>query len=386
MTNPVRVPFAPPFIGEEEIESVAETLRSGWLASGPKTAKFEERFRALVEVEGAVATSGCTGALHIAMVALGVGQGSDDEVILPALTFPSTGLAVVHAGGRPVIADVRRDTYTLDPEALAKAITKNTRAVMLMHYGGYPTDYAAVAEVADAAGIPILEDAAHGIGCRIGDKPAGSLGVAGAFSFYANKNITSIEGGMLVSDRADILERARRLRLHGISRDAYKRTAGSSWRYEVVEPGFKYPMNDVQAAVGLGQLDRLDGFQEHRAAVADAYHTELADIPGIRLPARAPAGSVHGNHLFAIEVDPAIVGMDREEFGVRLAELGIQTSVHFVPLHLHPYFQKEWGYSEGQFPVTEEIFERILSIPMFGTMTTEQAAIVVEAIRSLTES
>jgi dTDP-4-amino-4,6-dideoxygalactose transaminase len=374
-SSKVRVAFAPPFIGEEEIAEVVATLRSGWLAAGPRVAAFEVAFRALVGSPFVVATSSCTGALHIALHVFDVDGG---EVVLPTMTFAATALTAVHAGARPVLADIEEDTLNVDPADVARRMTPRTRAIMAVHYAGLPCAIDELVAMARGAGVPLVEDAAHAIGCYSKGRHAGSIGDAGAFSFYANKNLTTIEGGMLTTARQDLAERARTLRLQGISRDAWRREGGSSWRYDVVEAGFKYPMNDVQAAVGLHQMKRLAGWQDRRAAIARRYRELLAGMEGVRTLADAPEGSRHGNHLFVVRIDRGRAG--RDAVATRLREDGVETSVHFVPLHLHPYFQREWGYREGDFPVAERVFAEILSLPMHPSMSDGDVDLVVDAL------
>lgn len=375
---PTRVAFAKPSIGEEEIAEVADALRSGWIAAGPRTAKLEQRFAELVHSPHAIATSSCTGALHIAYTLMDVRDG---EVIMPAMTFAATALAAVHAGARPVMVDIRDHDMTVDVDAVAKAIGPKTKALVGMHYAGHPCDMGALLDLAKKHDLWLLEDDAHAIGTVWQGKPAGSIGDCGAFSFYANKNFTTIEGGMMTTANDEFATRARALRLQGMSRDAWKRDEGASWRYEVVDAGFKYPMNDVQAAMGLVQLGKLASWQTRRAEIAAGYRAQLADVPALRLPPEARSSDVHGNHLFVVRVDPTKVGRDRLFTGLR--ERGIEASVHFVPLHLHPYFQKTWGYAEGQFPVAERAFAEILSLPMHQGMSDEDIALVSQSVREV---
>lgn len=372
---PVRVAFARPSIGEEEIAEVAATLRSGWIAAGPRTQRFEERFRDLVGASFAVATSSCTGALHIAYTMMDVDGG---EVVMPTMTFAATALAAVHAGARPVFVDIRDDTMNVDIDAVARAIGPKTRALVGMHYAGLACDLGALLELAQKHDLWLLEDDAHAIGTQWQGRPAGSIGDAGAFSFYANKNFTTVEGGMLVTSSPDFAERARTLRLQGMSRDAWKRDGSASWRYDIVDAGFKYPMNDVQAAIGLVQIDRLGGWQARRAEIAALYRQLLSDVAGLRLPAAAPNGDVHGNHLFVIRLDPTRVSRDR--VGPELRAKGIETSVHFVPLHLHTYFQRTLGCAEGDFPVADRAFSEILSLPMHQGMADDDVRYVATAL------
>jgi dTDP-4-amino-4,6-dideoxygalactose transaminase len=375
---PVRVAFAKPWIGEEEITEVAATLRSGWIAAGPRTARLEERFRNLLGCSHAVATSSCTGALHIAYTVMGARGG---EVVMPVMTFAATALSAIHAGAKPVFVDIDDETMNVDVAQVERAIVPETRVLVGMHYAGLPCDMGALRSLAQHHRLALLEDDAHAIGTRWQGKAAGSIGDAGAFSFYANKNFTTVEGGMFTTSREDFVPRARALRLQGMSRDAWRRDEAASWRYDVVEAGFKYPMNDVQAAVGLVQLDRLEAWQERRARIARLYREGLSAIGGLRLPAEAKAGDTHGNHLFVVRIDAKSVGRDR--LSVELRNEGIETSVHFTPLHLHPYFRESWGTREGQFPVAERAFAEILSLPMHQGMTDDDVTLVCDAVRSI---
>ncbi len=375
---PVRVAFAKPSIGEEEIAEVAATLRSGWIAAGPRTAKFEERFRDLITCKHAVATSSCTGALHIAYTLMDARGG---EVVMPVMTFAATALAAIHTGAKPIFVDIDDDTMNVNVSQVEAAIGSSTRVLVGMHYAGLPCDMGTLRALADKHRLGLLEDDAHAIGTKWHGRPAGSIGDAGAFSFYANKNFTTVEGGMFTTSRDDFAARARALRLQGMSRDAWRRDEAASWRYDVVEAGFKYPMNDVQAAVGLVQLDRLTAWQARRGELATLYRKGLTGIDGLRLPPEASAEDTHGNHLFVVRVDPKRVGRDR--LSVALRERGIETSVHFTPLHLHPYFQQTWGTASGQFPVAERAFSEILSLPMHQGMTDEDVGFVSDEVRNV---
>jgi dTDP-4-amino-4,6-dideoxygalactose transaminase len=375
-----KIPFARPFLGDEEIAEVADTLRSGWLTTGPKTRRFEEEFARSVGVPHAVGTSGCTGALHIALVGLGVEPG--DEVITSTFTFAASGNSIVHSGARPVLVDIDPVTMNLDPAAVEAAITPRTRAVMAVHYAGRPADLGALTALCAARGLLLVEDCAHAIGASVGGRAAGAFGDAGAFSFYANKNLTTGEGGMLTTSRPELAARARVLRLQGITKDAFGRAgaAAPSWRYDVVAAGYKYPMSDINAAIGLHQLRRLPGFQATRARLAARYSERLAGVPGLTPPAPCPAGTVHGWHIYPVRVAQD-ARRDRDALFGALAARGIECSVHFVPLHMHPYYQEAWGYRAGQFPRAEAAFAEELSLPLYVTMTDAEQDQVIEAIR-----
>jgi dTDP-4-amino-4,6-dideoxygalactose transaminase len=377
-----RVPFARPDLGEEEIAEVVDTLRSGWLTTGPKTRRFEEAFARQLEVPWALGTSSCTGALHLALAALGIGAG--DEVILPTMTFAATANVIVHCGARPVFVDVDPVTLTIDPAAVVAATTPRTRALMAVHYAGRMCDMPELLRISTLHGLSLVEDAAHAVGASLAGRAAGAWGDAAGFSFYANKNLTTGEGGMLTTSSEDLYTRARTLRLQGLSRDAYLRSEGSlpPWRYEVVAAGFKYPMSDLEAAIGIHQLARLPVMQTARRRLAARYDQGLAEVPGLTLPALPPAGMVHAHHLYVVRI-ARDARRDRDALFAALAERGIDCSVHFVPLHLQPYYRDRWGYQPGQFPHAEGAFEEILSLPFFSRLSDEDQDRVIEAIVSL---
>ncbi len=378
MPPPPRVPFARPSIGEEESAEVVDTLRSGWLTTGPKTRRFEEGFAREIGVPHALGTSSCTGALHIGLAALGIHAG--DEVILPTMTFAASAHVVVHCGATPVFVDVDADTLAIDPAAVAAAITPRTRAVIAVHYAGRPCEIAALRALCDARGLFLVEDCAHAVGASAGGRACGAWGDAAGFSFYANKNLTTGEGGMLTTSSPDVAGRARTLRLQGMTRDVFRRGGEGtlpSWRYEIVAAGFKYPMSDLQAAIGVHQLARLPAMQTARHRLAARYDALLAGIPGLRTPAPAAPDAVHGWHLYVVRVPR------RDEIFAALVERGVEPSVHFVPLHLQPYFQEAWGTRAGQFPRAEAAFDEILSLPLFPSMTDEDQDLVVASLRAV---
>jgi len=356
-------------IGEEEIAEVVDTLRSGWLTTGPKTRALEEAFARYVGVPHALGTSACTGALHLALAALGVAPG--DEVILPTMTFAATANVVVHCGATPVFVDVHPGTLCLDLDEVAARVTPRTRGVICVHYAGRPCDVGALRRLCDECGLWLVEDAAHAVGAFSRGRAVGSFGDAAGFSFYANKNLTTGEGGMLTTSSAELAERARVLRLQGMTRDVFQR---ASWRYEVVAAGFKYPMSDIAAAIGLHQLRKLDGFQARRSELAARYDAALAGLPGLTLLDPVRPGDVHANHLYVVRV------AKRDELFDALAARGIECSVHFVPLHMQPYYRDRFG---GQFPRAEAAFAEILSLPLWAGMTDAQQDRVIAALREL---
>lgn len=356
--------FSPPCLGEEEIAAVVDTLRSGWLTTGPKTAQFEDSFAARIGAPAALAVSSCTAALHLALHALGIGPG--DEVLTTTYTFAATVNVIEHVGAKPVLADVEPDTLNIDPSQVDRAITSRTRAIVPVHFGGHPCDMEALRSLAQRHRIPLVEDAAHAVGASYREAPIGGGGSIAAFSFYATKNLTTGEGGMLTGP-PDLIAAARTASLHGMNRDAWKRyDKGGSWFYEVVEPGFKYNMTDIQASIGLVQLDKLPRFQERRRQIAVRYNSSLREMVRagfLELPVeRSDVRSAW--HLYVIRLRLEALSIDRAQFLRELAERNIGTSVHFIPIHLHPYFRDRYGWRAGDFAVAENAYERAVSLPM----------------------
>src|SRR5437899_9830336 len=305
------IPFSPPAIGEEEIREVVEVLRSPWITTGPRAKRFETEFAAYVGAPAALALSSCTAALHTALVTLGIGSG--DEVITTPMTFAASVNVIEHVGARPILVDVEPDTLNIDPALVAAAITPQTRAVLPVHFAGHPADLDPIAELATTHRLAVIEDAAHALPARYRNRPIGAGGNPAAFSFYATKNLTTAEGGILTGD-AEFLERARVVSLHGMSRDASKRyDRGGSWFYEVVVPGFKYNMTDIQAALGLWQLRKLAGFQKRRRAVVQLYNEAFADEDALELPVERPDVE-HAWHLYVLRLRPGALRIDRDGF------------------------------------------------------------------------
>lgn len=382
--RPVRAEFLPfhrPAIANAEIQAAVRALRSGWLTMGPRTQEFEERFRAYVGAKHAVAVSSCTAGLHTTLAAIGVGP--KDEVLTSPLTFTSTAMVAVHLGAKPVFADVDGETFNLDPEAARGRLGPRTKAMIPVHHGGLPCDLDALAAMARANGTFLLEDAAHAFGASYGGKRIGAVGDATAFSFYATKPLTTGEGGMVTTDDGALADRLRSLRLHGISRDAWKRyTATGDWYYEVLDAGYKYNMTDVQAAIGLVQLRRAETlFRKRRSAAA--YLTKgLRGLATVTVP-RERRGSVHAWHLYPILIDVDRLRIDRAKFIEAMRAENIGTSVHFIPLHLQPFYQKAFGYRRGDFPVAERVYDRIVSLPLYPGLTRADLDDVVDAVAKI---
>lgn len=380
--HPARdVPFARPAIGDAEIDEVVAVLRSGWLTTGPRVRQFEERFAAYLGVPHAVAVNSCTAGLHLALLVGAVGAG--DEVVTTPLTFCATANVIVHVGARPVFADVDPVTMNLDPAAAAAAVTPRTRALLPVHFAGRPADVEAFRTLAERHGLLLVEDAAHCIEGIARGRKVGQTGDFTAFSFYSTKNLTTGEGGMVVTRSAERAASLRIASLHGMTRDAWHRyERGGSAHYDVVMPGFKYNMMDIQAALGLRQLDRIEEFCARREAVWACYDEGLADLPVDR-PAPVEAGSVHARHLYTVLVDEARCGWSRDELQHALQREGIGTSIHFRALHLHTYYAERFGLRRGMFPRAEFVSDRTLSLPLSGSMTPQEAWRVVDVVRRL---
>lgn len=375
------VPFALPDIGEEEIEAVAEAMRSGWLTSGPRAAAFEREFAGFLGGDvHAVAVNSATAGLHLALEAIGVGPG--DEVILPTWTFTATAEVVRYLGANPVIVDVDSATLNIDLDAAAAAITPRTKAIMPVHFAGLAVDRGGIAKLADDHGLKVVEDAAHAFPTTsAGDLVGKGRSDAVIFSFYATKTMTTGEGGMVVTPDEQIAARIRIMRLHGISHDVFDRYRSTvpSWRYEVVAPGYKYNLTDPAAAMGRVQLRRSREMRDKRAAIAARYDDAFAGLP-LQLPAHAAEGDTHAWHLYVSRLtDDSDV--DRDTFIADMAKAGVGCSVHFIPLHMHPYWRAECQLDDGQFPVATTEFARVTSLPIFSIMTDSQVDKVIETVR-----
>jgi len=376
------LPFARPDIGEAEIDAVARALRSGWVTTGPETRAFEQEFAAFLGggVQ-AIAVNSATAGLHLALEAIGIGPG--DEVIAPTLTFTATVEVARCLGADAVLVDVDPVTLNIDPAAIEAAITPRTRAILPVHYGGLACDMAAIHAIARRHGLQVVEDAAHALPASCGGTPVGQLpSAATVFSFYANKTMTTGEGGMVVTRDEALAARMRVMRLHGISRDAFDRFTSRTpaWYYEVVAPGFKYNLTDLAAALGRVQLARLPAFVQRRQQLAARYLRELAGLPLV-LPPQAPAGDTHAWHLFVLRLaDTARV--TRDEVVQALADAGIGTSVHFVPLHRQPYWRDRYALRPQDFPVAEAAYQRMLSVPLFTAMSDAEQGRVIAALRA----
>ncbi len=382
------VPFALPDIGEEEIEAVVEAMRSGWLTTGPRAAAFEEEFAAaLGGGVTAIAVNSATAGLHLALDACGIGRG--DEVLVPDWTFTATAEVVRYLDAEPVIVDVDPVRLNIDYAAAERAVTPRTKAVMPVHFAGFPVDREATAQFAARHGLKVVEDAAHAFPARSrGELIGQGTSEAVVFSFYATKTMTTGEGGMVVVRDPEMAGRTRTMRLHGINRDVFARyrSTAPSWFYEVVEAGYKYNLTDPAAAMGRVQLARSEAMWKARRALATRYREAFADLP-VECPAEPgldgePDGTQHAWHVFATRLhEDAPLG--RDDFIERMAEAGVGCSVHFIPLHRHPYYRDRYGLTPGEYPVAEREFGRVVSLPLFSSMNEEQREKVVDAVRSV---
>lgn len=364
------IPYGRQSIDEDDIRAVAETLRSDYLTTGPRVAEFEAAVAGRCGVAQGVAVSSGTAALHAAMHALGIGPG--DEVIVPPMTFAATANCVLYQGGTPVFADVDPDTLLLSPAEVERRITPRTRAVIAVDYAGLPCDWDALRAVAGRHGLALVADGCHALGAEHHGRPVGSLADMTVFSFHPVKHIATGEGGMIVTADAALADRLRIFRNHGITTDHRGREASGSWRYEMVELGYNYRLTDIQCALGLSQLAKLPAFLERRRAIARTYDAAFAGT-AVR-PLARPEGRLHAYHLYVVRVPR------RGEVFASLRAAGIGVNVHYIPVHLHPYYRERLGTGPGLCPVAEAAYEEILSLPLFPGMTDAECATVIAAV------
>jgi dTDP-4-amino-4,6-dideoxygalactose transaminase len=386
MDHHALIPFHVPSIGDEEVREVEATLRSGWLTTGPRTAQFEREFSVYVRAPCALAVNSCTAGLHVALAALGIGSG--DEVITSPLTFCSTVHTILHVGARPVLADIGPDG-NIDPQEIARAITPRTRAIVPVHFAGLPCEMKAIWSLARKHGLFVVEDAAHAAGSWYEGRPIGMMAEgdgdasdAVAFSFYATKNMTTGEGGMVTTPRKSLAARMRMLSLHGMSRDAWNRySERGNWYYEVADAGFKYNLTDIQSALGIHQLRKLDSFIETRTRYAQIYNQALAGVEEVELP---PDGARfrHSWHLYVLRLNLGLLRIDRQEFMEELRRRGIGASVHFIPIPLHPFFAR-MPLADRVCPGALNLFPRIVSLPLYPAMTEDQVHYVAESVKDI---
>jgi dTDP-4-amino-4,6-dideoxygalactose transaminase len=375
--------FGAPAIGEEEIAEVVACMRSGWLGTGPRVARFERDFAAYRRVNAAqvAAVNSCTAALHVSMVAADLEPGA--EVITTPMTFCATVNAIIHAGLTPVLADIDPGTGNIDPRAIEAAITPRTRAIVPVHFAGRACDMQAIMAIADAHGLVVIEDCAHAIETEYRGQPAGTFGDFGCFSFYVTKTVVTGEGGMILGRDEARIARAKVLALHGMSKDAWHRFGDAGYKhYQVVEAGFKYNMMDLQAAIGVHQLAKVERHWQRREAIWQRYQAAFADLP-VGLPAPPEAHTRHGYHLYTLQVDAAATRVSRDAFLDAMNARGIGTGVHYLSVAAHPYYQQRFGWHAGQWPEAERMGQRTVSLPLSPAMDDGDVARVIDAVRSV---
>jgi dTDP-4-amino-4,6-dideoxygalactose transaminase len=372
------LPFHLPLIEERDIDAVAEAMRSGWITTGPKTNEFEDQFANFVGARYSLAVMSGTAALHLGLEALGIKAG--DEVVLPALTFAATAEVVQYLNAKPVLVDSEPEYFNISMEDLQRKINPRTKAIIPVHFAGHACDMQPILEFARANRLGVIEDAAHALPAAYRGRMIGSIGNLTAFSFYATKTLTTGEGGMVTTDDPQLAERMRLMRLHGLSRDAWKRyDQHGTWRYDIIEAGFKYNLTDIQSALGLVQLSKANAMRETRARIADRYTRALDDMPAFRTP-RSSKDVLHSWHLYVILVEPDRLRIGRDEVIEELRKRGIGCAVHFIPLHFHSFYQSRWGYAPGQFPVVDRYFERCISLPIYPGMNELDVDRVTDAL------
>jgi dTDP-4-amino-4,6-dideoxygalactose transaminase len=378
------IPFHSADVGEQEAQAAAAVVRSGWLTMGAKTIEFEQKFASYVGAKHAVGVNSCTAGLHLALDAIGLKEG--DEVLVPTTTFTASAEVVVYFKAKPVLVDIDPETLCIDPVDAERRITSKTRAIIPVHYSGQPCDMDAIQDLATRYNLRVIEDAAHSLPASYHGVRVGAISELTAFSFYATKTLTTGEGGMVTTDNDDLAARMRIMRLHGIGRDAWKRySAEGSWYYEVLDSGFKYNLTDIQSAIGLVQLDRCDEMRMAREEIAKRYTKEFATARTLQVP------TVRDNcdsawHLYVLRLNLEQVSITRSEMIERLRERGVSCSVHFIPLHMHPFYKQTYGYNTEDFPVASKEYMRYFSLPIFPGMSSTQVDYVIESVLEIMKS
>lgn len=383
--------FSLPLIEAEEIEEVVDTLKSDWITTGPKAKKFEDEFAKYIGCKHAIAVNSCTAALHLALEAIGISE--DDEVITTPMTFAATSEVIRYFKAKPVFIDIDPVTMNINIEKIDKHLAslidagvKLPKAIIPVHYAGYPCEMEGILDIASKYSLKIIEDAAHALPSYYKGKTIGTVGDITCFSFYATKNITTGEGGMIATDNDEWAERMRVMCLHGISKDAWKRyTAEGDWYYEIIAPGYKYNLTDIAAALGIAQLKKADAMWKRRSRIAGRYSEVFSGLDAIETPLAGDSEMEHSWHLYVIKLNLECLSINRKRFLEEFKSRGIGTSVHFIPLHIHPYYKETYGYKPGDFPVTYETYKRIISLPIYPRMTDEDVERVIEAVRDIVE-
>ena len=376
------IPFHKPSIGPEEFDAISRVLESGWLTTGPMAQQFEREFAAYIGCQYALAVNSCTAALQLGLDAIGLKP--NEEVLVPTYTFTASAAVVAHMGGRPVLCDSVRGGFNVDPSDLEARITPMARAILAVHIAGEPCDLRRIHQIANRQGLHVIEDAAHALPASFDGERIGARSEIAAFSFYATKTITTGEGGMFVTNNAAYAHRARLMCLHGISGDAWKRYAKEgTWYYEVIEAGFKMNMPDLLAAIGLEQLRKADRFHQRRQQIALLYLDLLSTVEELEMP---PFAEGHSWHLFIVRLRSPLLNISRSAFIEELKSAGIGTSVHFIPLHVHPYYRSRYGYKKGDFPNAEDSYERAISLPVYPDMTDADVRRVAVTIKRIVQA
>lgn len=381
----IKIPFSRPQLDDDDIAEVVKTLKSDWITCGPKVQEFEDKFAEYIGSKHAVALNSCTAALHLALILSGIGKG--DEVITTPFTFTATVNTIIYQGAKPVFADINRDTLNIDPEKIEEKINSKTKAIVILHYGGQPCELEKIYSLGEKYDLVVIEDAAHAVGSEYKGKKIGGFGKLTAFSFHAVKNMTTGEGGMLTTDNSEFAKRAKTLRLQGMDKDAWARNSNGvpPWYYQILYLGYKYNMTDFQASLGISQLKKLDFFILKRQRYSNIYDKSFNKIHEVIIP-YVTADVKNSRHLYPIRLKLEHLTISRDEFIEKLMEMGIATSVHFIPLHLQPFFKKNFGYKKGDLPVTEDVFERIISLPLYPGMRKKDVVEVATAVQTLVES
>ncbi|MGE5402328.1 MAG: DegT/DnrJ/EryC1/StrS family aminotransferase [Ignavibacteriales bacterium] len=375
--------FGSPLIEDAEIDEVVKTLKSGWIGTGPKVHQFEEDFKKYIGVKHAVAISSCTAGLHLGIVALGIGPG--DEVIVPSMTFAATANSVIHAGAKPIMVDVDRFKMTIDLEDVKRKITERTKAIIPVHFAGRACQVDEIEEIAKQYNLRIIHDTAHAIETEFNGKKIGTYSDLSSYSFYVTKNVVTAEGGMVVTNDDELASKLKIYALHGMSKDAWKRFSDDGYKhYQVVFPGFKYNMTDIQASIGIHQLKRVEEYSKRRKQIWDIYNNELKALP-LFLPPAPEENTRHAYHLYTILLDIDNARISRDELLASLHKMNIGTGVHYISLHLQPYYRDTFGYKMGDFPNAEFISERTLSIPFSAKLTDEDVSDVINSLKTILE-
>lgn len=376
----MKVPYALPFIGEEERQQLLSVLESKWLSRGPKTLEFEKQFSQLVNSPHSIGVNSCTAGLHLAQLALGIGPG--DEVITTPYTFIASVNTIIHCGAKPVLVDIDPRTLNIDVDRIEQAITPRTKAIIPVHFAGYPCEMSAIMDFAKRHRLSVIEDAAHAVYTKYGEHLIGSIGDVTCFSFYATKNLSTGEGGMVTTANGELAEKMRVMSLHGMSKNAWNRYSdGGSWYYEVDFAGFKYNMTDIQASLGLAQLEKLEYMQRLRAQYAKMYSTAFSQCDELILPVDSDEHR-HGWHLYVLRINEKATRLTREILIDQLKEAGIGTSVHFIPVPLHPLYLR-LGYRPEDYPKAVNAFESAVSLPLYPGLSVEQVTYVIHHVKTI---